>query len=162
MAKLKASIQRVSRKVVLHQLESGKRRPVHIPGVMYIIPDKQPPKLALLYTLGVCSIFSAWMAWYKERQLRIMERKRQAPLLKAGKESFYRIAAFWDQGNYPFSSLILRVENEPEVGTEVSQANQVSAQLTFTDASGKERFKLQGRWSDTARAVNVRVSRDCV
>jgi hypothetical protein len=130
--------------------------PTVVLALWYILTGREQQKIGFLAFLGVCSILAAWVGLYRERKLRILEHKRQKPCLKVGDGDFHRVnGTFVDQYNtpmpYPFTSLRLRVENDPEIGTEISQAVDVAARVTFI-SEGKDRtFSFEGRWSDTVQ-----------
>ena len=128
--------------------------PTVVLALWYILTGREQQKIGFLAFLGVCSILAAWVGLYRERKMRVLERERQKPSLRVGAGDFHRFnGTFIDQfGNsmpYPFTSLRLRVENDPETGTEISQAVDVAAKVTFISETKDRTFSFEGRWSDT-------------
>ncbi len=60
---------------------------------------------------------------------------------------------------YPFTSLRLRIENDPKLGTEISQAVDVAARLTFIREKQDRTFSFEGRWSDTVQPSRLSLQR---
>jgi hypothetical protein len=118
-------------------------------ALFYIATGAEPPKMALLGVLGVCCVVAAWVGLYQERQKRILEQSRQLPCLRVLEKGFYETKGQWVDGvnatGNPFSSLELKVVNDPEVSSERSRATEVAAILTFQDDSGALLFEFEGR-----------------
>jgi hypothetical protein len=130
--------------------------PTVVLALFYILSGKEPPKMALLGLLGVTSIVAAWLAQIRERRLRLQEQKRQEPCLRVMKGGFYESTGVWNAGQPPtpattFSSLTLKITNDPEVGKERSQAKEVAAILTFLTDRDDVIFEFEGRWSDSTQ-----------
>lgn len=130
--------------------------PTVVLALWYIVTGREQQKIGFLAFLGVCAIVAAWVGLYRERRLRILERTRQMPCLKVRDGDFHRFnGTFVDEFNtpmpYPFTSLRLRVENDPEIGTEISQAADVAAKVTFLSEAKDRSFSFEGRWSDTVQ-----------
>ena len=122
--------------------------PTVVLALWYILTGREQQKIGFLAFLGVCSIVAAWVGLYRERKMRVLERERQKPSLRVGAGDFHRFnGTFIDQfGNpmpYPFTSLRLRVENDPETGTEISQAVDVAAKVTFMSETKDRTFRRQ-------------------
>jgi hypothetical protein len=133
--------------------------PTVVLALFYIVTGAEPPKMALLGLLGVCSVVAAWVGLYQERQKRILEQTRQLPSLRVVEKGFYETKGQWMDGvnatGNHFSSLELKVVNDPEVSSERSRATEVAAILTFRDDSGTSLFEFEGRWTDSTQPSNL-------
>jgi len=133
--------------------------PTVVLALLYVATGAEPPKMGLLGVLGVCSIIAAWVGLYKERQKRLLEQTRQLPSLRVTEKGFYETKGMWTSGQNvsgnQFSSLELKVVNDPEVSSERSLATEVAAILTFRDSSENILFEFEGRWTDSTQPSNL-------
>ena len=126
----------------------------------FLFQGKEVPKTGLWSIIWACSILAAWVAWFQER--RSHDDKTEYPRLRVAEGDFRAIAGFWKfdyidsdgtvmhQSNYPFTSLVLDIENDPIRPTAKSVATDITARLTFFyDETGEELFDFEGRWSDS-------------
>jgi len=129
-------------------------------GVGSYLIGREPPKNGLLLILGSCSIFAAWAAWFRERKLRLETQYKQLPLLKVARGDFFQsggVQTITQNGQQvvvaesDFTSLVLRIENDPVLVSPNAHAVAVIPQVAFLDGSGAELFKFEGRWSDSTQ-----------
>jgi hypothetical protein len=128
-------------------------------ALWYIVTGREQQKIGFLVFLGICSIFAAWIGLFSERHLRIREQIRRKPCLKVKEGDFFCRVVHWGIGEHegrrvllnPLWALVLRIENDPEIGTEISQITNLAARVTFLDVNGHVLFSFEGRWSDSAQ-----------
>jgi hypothetical protein len=101
-------------------------------------------------TVGGNYVESQTHIYYNDRGI---PQRPQLSCLKVGKDGFHVYSGtFRDQfgavAPYPFTSLRLRIENDPQRGTELSGTEAFAARLTF-DSEQQNTFSVEGRWSDS-------------
>lgn len=85
------------------------------------------------------------------------------PIVRLGNGEGLLHGFFTDESGHPrtecsFTSLRLVIENDPEVGTENSRADEVAARLTFISEKKDRIFSIEG-WSDTVQPSHLPMDR---